>query len=101
MDQTALIEFDDESWWRVRLSGASIRQYNEIVEKYNTAVLSWMPEPVDAMCVAFAPFLEGWSFDDPCDLEGLRGRDINTTFAVVRAWVVGVRDVPLPLPRKS
>lgn len=103
MEQTALIELDEypDEWIRVRLSGASVRQYNDVVNAYNEAVLSWMPEPVDAMCIKFAPFLVEWSYPEPCDLDGLRDRDINVTFATVKAWVKGVRDVPLPLPRKS
>ena len=103
MERFAVIEFDEypDEWVRVRLTGASVRLYNAVVETFNESVVRWMPEPIERLCDAIAPFLDSWSYPETADGEGLRERDPPFVFAVARAWVREVRDVPLPLPRKS
>lgn len=103
MERYAVIEFEEypDEWVRVRLTGASVRLYNAIIEAFNEAVVRWMPEPIEKLCDAIAPFLDSWSYPEAADGDGLRERDPAFVFAIARAWVREVRDVPLPLPRKS
>ena len=53
------------------------------------------------LATVFAPFVESWSFLEPVGVEGLLARDYNWFIAVVNLWTKGVRDVPLPLQRRS
>ena len=103
MDTHAVIEFEEhpDEWTRVRVSGVSVRDFGAVVEAYNEAARRFMPEPVDALCDKFAPFLDSWSYPEDTTADGLRERDVNLLLAIVREWVTGVRSVPLPLPRRS
>lgn len=103
MDRFAVIEFEEypDVEVRVRLTGASVRAYNAVIEAFNEAMMRWMPEPIEKLCDVIAPFLDSWSFPEPADADGLREREPAFVFAIARAWVREVRDVPLPLPRKS
>jgi hypothetical protein len=98
----AIIEYDEmpDEWVRVRLGGVPIRDFNAIVDAYNEAAFRYMPEPIGALCDAFAPMLDSWSYPEPPDGDGLRSRDVNHLFALVRDWVKEVRNVPLPLRRR-
>lgn len=103
MDRFAVIEFEDypDEWTRVRLGGVSVREFGDVIEKFNEAVVRYMPEPIAALCEAFGPFIDSWSYPEEPGAEGLREREPGLVFAIVRSWVRGVRDVPLPLPRRS
>ena len=103
MDTHAVLEFeeypDDEV--RVRITGVSVRDFGAIVDAFNEALGRFMPEPIGKLCDLFAPYLDSWTFDEPADADGLRERDVNLLFAIVREWVTGVRQVPLPLRLRS
>lgn len=100
---TARLEFGEypDDWVVVRISGVSVREFGRVIGAFNDAALRFMPEPVEALCDTFAPYLDSWSFPEPADAEGLRDRDVNLLLAIVREWVTGVRQVPLPLPLRS
>jgi hypothetical protein len=49
---------------------------------------------------AFTPYVVGWTWPEPPDVGGMLARDYNLMLAIVYAWIAGVRDVPLPLPRQ-
>lgn len=44
--------------------------------------------------------LASWSFPEPATGDGLLTRDFNLALAIMAEWFSGVRNVPLPLPRK-
>ena len=102
MAKTAVIEFDEypDEWVRVRLD-ISVREFGVLVDTYNQAALRYMPEPIATLCDTFGPFLVEWSFPETADAEGLRERNVNLLLSLARSTIEGVRDVPLPLPRRS
>lgn len=103
MDQFAVIEFEEypDEWVRVRLSGVSMRTYEAVVDTYNEAVLRYMPDQLRALRSAVLPVIDSWSFPEPVGEDGLAERDPNWLMAVGKEWVKAVRNVPLPLPRRS
>jgi hypothetical protein len=103
MDQHAVIEFEDypDEWTKVRIGGLTIREYEGIYDAANEAARAMSPEHLSTLREKLAVVLDSWSYDEPCDADGLRDRDPNWMLALAREWVVGVRRVPLPLPRRS
>lgn len=103
MDTHARLEFEEypDEWVRVRVSGVSVRDFGKVIAAYNDAAGRFMPEPIETLCDTFAPYLDSWSFPEPADADGLRERDVNLLLAIVREWVAGVRQVPLPLRQRS
>lgn len=99
-EQFAVIEFEEypDEWFRVRVNGVSVREFDAAIETYNESAVRFMPGPIEKLCDLFAPFLESWSRDGDPDVREL---DVNLLLALVREWVNGVRNVPLPLPRRS
>jgi hypothetical protein len=102
-DTYAVIEFEEygDDWVRVRLSGISMATYEAVVDATSAAYRRFMPEELRALRDVFAPLVDSWSFPEPVGVEGLAERDPNWMLAVVREWASGVRNVPLPLPRRS
>lgn len=102
MDRTAVIEFEDypDEWTRVRLDGP-FREYRVIYDAGVAATRQMSPENFEALCAALAPKLVEWSYSESCDATGLTERDPNWIIALAREWVMGVRDVPLPLRARS
>lgn len=102
MEKYAVVEFDDypEDWIRVRISGVSVRVFEHVVDAGNKAGVTSRPTDFRALADVFAPFVESWSFPEEPSAETLLDRDMNLLLATVKAWVTGVREVPLPLPRR-
>lgn len=102
MDKFAVLEFEEypDEWTRVRISGVSVRAFEEIVDAGNQAGSTLRPEHFRALCDVFAPFVDSWSYPETPDAAGLVERDMNLLLGFVRSWVTGVREAPLPLPRR-
>lgn len=102
MEKYAVVEFDDypDDWVRVRLSGVSIRAFERVVDAGNKAGITTRPAAFRELADLFAPFVDSWSFPEEPSADALLDRDMNFLLATVKAWVSGVREVPLPLPRR-
>ena len=101
-DTTATLVFyeypDDEIV--VRLSPIPMRAYFDLLADYDAA------NTAPAYAALFERFvglglLVSWTFPEPCDVDGFMARDFKLGLAIVKQWIVGVRDVPLPLPRSA
>lgn len=99
---TATLVFDEypDDEIVVRLSPVPMRHYFALVEKWDAA------ERLGDYAALFREFAEAgllisWTFPEPCDVDGFLARDFKLGVAIVREWIQGVRDVPLPLPRSA
>jgi hypothetical protein len=100
MHRPLIIEFEDYPGHEVEtiLTPVPVAAYLEVNAQLRN--LRMNPESFRALFDAFAPFLVRWTFDEPADADGLMQMDYNLAIAIVNQWSGGVRDVPLPLPRR-
>lgn len=98
---TAVLEFEEfpDHEIVVRLN-VPLREYEAMLEAW-VAASTMHPARLRELAERFAPYLVRWTFPEPVGLDGLLEREPVLIFAIVRGWVRGVRDVPLPLPRRS
>ena len=93
--KTLPLKFEELPPVVVRISPVPTREFLDIVAQADTLVLD--PEAIDKLAAAFAPYVV--SVDGKkTSAKALLELDFNQFLAVIRAWVVGVREVPLPLP---
>lgn len=94
-ERTATFEYDDYPGLEVVMRvTVPVRRYLEIVAfldavKLDAESMEKVAEIVDEFLVSWT--LRGDALDQPLEL----------LVGIVRAWLRGVRDVPVPLPRRS
>lgn len=98
-ETTATLVFDEypEHEIVVRLAPVPMRLFFDLMAESDTA------RTVGALRDLFAKFIDAgllvsWTFEEPCTLDGYLERDKALGIAIVRQWIEGVRNVPLPLP---
>ena len=99
--KTLRIEFDDSPGHILTIiSPVSLYAYFTAREAYEAG--NWGERAsFTALFAAWAPFVKSWSHKVPVSPEAMAGLDPHPLLAAVKAWLDGVRDVPLPLPRAS
>lgn len=101
MPKTLRVEFDDfpDDWIEVIISPVPVATLFAIISAVRGLRTSL--DDFGNLFGLFAPFVESWSYAEPPGVEGLMARDYNLALAAIAAWIGGVRDAPLPLPRRS
>jgi len=99
--KTLRIEFEDQPGHILTIvSPVSLDAYFTVREAYEAG--NWGERAsFTALFAAWAPFIRSWSYKAPVSPESMAGLDPHPLLAAVKAWLDGVRDVPLPLPRAS
>ena len=99
--KTLRIEFEDSPGHILTIiSPVSLDAYFTVREAYEAG--NWGERAsFTALFAAWAPFVRSWSYKAPVSAESMNALDPHPLLAAVKAWLDGVRDVPLPLPRAS
>lgn len=97
--KTTVLEFEDfEGSVTVRVQPVAVGDLFEVLELLEGARTA---DAYRALAEKFAPFVEAWTYPEKPNAAGVLKRDINHLWSLVTAWRDGVRDAPLPLPRRS
>ena len=99
--KTLRITFDEypDDWIETIISPVGVGVLLDIIAKSSRITLT--REAFGALYELWAPFVAQWSYPEPVGPDGLFARDMNQMLATVYAWAAGVREAPLPLPRRS
>lgn len=99
--KTLRITFDEypDDWIDTIISPVGVGTLLDIIAKSSRVSLT--REAFGELYGLFAPFVAEWSYPEPVGPDGLVARDMNQMLAVIYAWAAGVREAPLPLPRRS
>lgn len=98
--KTAILEFEEfpDNEVHVRVSGVPLASFLDIRDKMS--VLRYDEAEFTALAEAMQPYLVSWTFEEPIE-GGVFAHHVGLGIGIVREWITAVRDVPLPLSRKS
>ena len=102
MPRTGVIDFEDRpETVTVRWEPLTLDEFFAVREALDE--LTWAERSTFTVLYdRLAPFLVEWDFEQPLTTEGLMSLpEPRLGIAIAVAWVRGVREAPLPLPRRG